>query len=67
MLVAAFGLAGIGNLMAAEGSYARAWHLFFFGPLLLLVAGALRRCCPLAGERCRATVTEASSAQASRR
>ncbi len=37
-LVAVFGLAGIGNLMAPEGSYARDWHVFFFGPLLLVVA-----------------------------
>lgn len=37
-MVLAFGLAGVGNLLAPEGSYARDWHLFFFGPLLLGVA-----------------------------
>ena len=37
-LVAVFALAGIGNLTAAPDSYARDWHVFFFGPLLLIVA-----------------------------
>ena len=37
-LVAAFALAGINNLMAPADSYARDWHIFFFGPLLLSVA-----------------------------
>ena len=37
-LVAVFALAGISSLAAPEDSYARDWHVFFFGPLLLLVA-----------------------------
>lgn len=37
-LVGAFGLAGLSNLTAPEGSYAREWHLYFFGPLLLILA-----------------------------
>ncbi len=37
-LVAVFALVAVGNLMAPEGSYARDWHVFFFGPLLLVVA-----------------------------
>ena len=37
-LVAVFALAGLGNLAAPAGSYAREWHIGFFGPLLLVVA-----------------------------
>ena len=37
-LVAVFALAGLGNLAAPADSYAREWHIAFFGPLLLIVA-----------------------------
>ena len=37
-LVAVFGLAALGNFAAPADSYAREWHVFFFGPLLLIVA-----------------------------
>ena len=37
-LVVAFGLVAIGNLTAPADSYARGWHVFFFGPLVLLLA-----------------------------
>ena len=37
-LVAVFTLAGVGNLTAPEESYARDWHVLFFGPLLLILA-----------------------------
>lgn len=37
-LVAVFALAGLSNLAAPDGSYAREWHVYFFGPLLLVLA-----------------------------
>ena len=37
--VAAFTLAGLGNLTAPADSYARDWHVFVIGPLLLVLAG----------------------------
>lgn len=37
-LVAVFGLAALGNFAAPAESYAREWHVFFFGPLLLTLA-----------------------------
>lgn len=38
-LVAVFALAGVSNLIQPEGAYAREWHIYFFGPLLLILAG----------------------------
>ena len=33
-----FAFASVNNVLAPEDSYAREWHVFFFGPLLLVVA-----------------------------
>ncbi len=38
VLVVIFALAGVNNLIQAPGAYAREWHIYFFGPLLLTVA-----------------------------
>jgi len=40
VLVAIFALAGAANLIQAEDAYARDWHIYFFGPLLLALAAA---------------------------
>ena len=37
-LVAAFTLVGVNNLIQAPDAYARDWHVYFFGPLLLTLA-----------------------------
>lgn len=37
-LVAVFTAAGVNNLIATEDAYAREWHIYFFGPLLLILA-----------------------------
>ena len=37
-LVVVFALAGLGNFAAPADSYAREWHVGFFGPLLVVVA-----------------------------
>ena len=37
-LALVFAFVGVNNLLAPEDSYAREWHVFFFGPLLLVVA-----------------------------
>ncbi len=38
VLVAVFALAGVTNLIQAPDAYARDWHIYFFGPLLLTLA-----------------------------
>jgi hypothetical protein len=38
MLVVAFALAGVNNLIQPQDAYARDWHIYFFGPLLLTLA-----------------------------
>lgn len=38
-LVAVFTVAAANNLIQPEGAYAREWHVYFFGPLLLILAG----------------------------
>ncbi len=38
MLVVVFALAGVNNLIQAPDAYARDWHIYFFGPLLLTLA-----------------------------
>ena len=37
-LVAVFALVGVNNLIQAPDAYARDWHIYFFGPLLLALA-----------------------------
>lgn len=37
-LVAVFALVGVNNLIQAPDAYARDWHIYFFGPLLLTLA-----------------------------
>ncbi len=39
VLVAVFALAGATNLIQPQDAYAREWHIYFFGPLLLALAG----------------------------
>ena len=39
VLVVVFGFAGVHNLIQAPDAYARDWHIYFFGPLLLTLAG----------------------------
>jgi hypothetical protein len=38
MLVVAFALAGVNNLIQPQDAYARDWHIYLFGPLLLTLA-----------------------------
>ena len=38
VLVVVFALAGVTNLIQAPDAYARDWHIYFFGPLLLTLA-----------------------------
>lgn len=38
-LVAVFAVAAANNLIQPQGTYARDWHVYFFGPLLLILAG----------------------------
>ena len=38
VLVVVFALAGANNLIQAPDAYARDWHIYFFGPLLLTLA-----------------------------
>jgi len=38
VLVVVFALAGMNNLIQASDAYARDWHIYFFGPLLLTLA-----------------------------
>lgn len=38
VLVVVFALAGVNNLIQAPDAYARDWHIYFFGPLLLTLA-----------------------------
>ncbi|CAA9479709.1 MAG: hypothetical protein AVDCRST_MAG67-784 [uncultured Solirubrobacteraceae bacterium] len=38
VLVAVFALAGVTNLIQTPDAYARDWHIYFFGPLLLTLA-----------------------------
>lgn len=38
-LVVVFALAAATNLIQPEDAYAREWHVYFFGPLLLILAG----------------------------
>ena len=38
VLVAIFAFAGVTNLIQAPDAYARDWHIYFFGPLLLTLA-----------------------------
>ncbi|MDQ3676069.1 MAG: DUF3995 domain-containing protein [Actinomycetota bacterium] len=38
MLVVVFALAGVNNLIQAPDAYARDWHIYFFGPLMLTLA-----------------------------
>lgn len=38
VLAVAFALAGINNLIQPQDAYARDWHIYFFGPLLLTLA-----------------------------
>jgi hypothetical protein len=55
LLVGAFALVGLGNLTAPADSYARDWHIFFFGPLLLILAAlcAVVARSPVPGSRSR--------------
>lgn len=47
-LVAVFAVAAASNLVQPQGAYARDWHVYFFGPLLLILAGL---CASAAGYR----------------
>ena len=38
MLVVLVALAGVNNLIQAPDAYARDWHIYFFGPLMLTLA-----------------------------
>ncbi len=38
VLVVVFALAGVNNLIQAPDAYARDWHIYFFGPLMLTLA-----------------------------
>ena len=38
LLVAVFALAGVNNLIQPQEAYARDWHIYLFGPLLLALA-----------------------------
>lgn len=38
VLVAVLALAGVSNLIQPQDSYARDWHIYFFGPLLMALA-----------------------------
>lgn len=38
MLVIVFALAAVNNLIQPQDAYARDWHIYFFGPLLLTLA-----------------------------
>ncbi|MBA3327986.1 MAG: DUF3995 domain-containing protein, partial [Solirubrobacterales bacterium] len=38
VLVAVFALVGVNNLIQAPDAYARDWHIYLFGPLLLTLA-----------------------------
>lgn len=38
MLAATFALAGVTNLIQPKDAYARDWHIYFFGPLLVTLA-----------------------------
>jgi len=38
VLVVVFALAGVNNLIQDPDAYARDWHIYFFGPLLLTLA-----------------------------
>ena len=38
VLVVVFALAGVNNLIQPQDAYARDWHIYFFGPLLLTLA-----------------------------
>ncbi len=38
VLVVVFALVGANNLIQAPDAYARDWHIYFFGPLLLTLA-----------------------------
>jgi hypothetical protein len=38
VLVVVFALVGVTNLIQAPDAYARDWHIYFFGPLLLTLA-----------------------------
>ncbi len=49
VLVVAFAVAGLNNLIQPQDAYARDWHIYFFGPLLLTLAAlclAANRCKP---------------------
>ena len=38
VLVAVFAFAGVTNLIQDPDAYARDWHIYFFGPLMLILA-----------------------------
>ena len=38
VLAAVFALAGVSNLIHPQDGYARDWHIYFFGPLLMILA-----------------------------
>ena len=38
VFVAVFALAGVTNLIQDPDAYARAWHIYFFGPLMMTLA-----------------------------
>lgn len=38
VLAAVFALAGVSNLIQPQDGYARDWHIYFFGPLLMILA-----------------------------